>query len=264
MGLDIYAGTLTRYYTRNWKNRSQQYAEEIGVKCRMTDEHGNEIKPVEDKAEIEKIRDAVCQWADFLTTNIDPDLPSPAWDEKSEHDYFTEKPGSMAYDSLMMLMAYRILDRRLPKYVGKVWDPSDDPVVEEARSQKLPGSLLPGATLWLPIAPKVIFVSDAPLGGEILVSTISVLKEELEEINREMWNADETTILSWKSDKYYVPVRRMSARRFLLSLRYGRDMGIEIKRENFLTEDLAKCAYSILYDAVRFATEKQVPVILDY
>ena len=30
MGLDIYAGTLTRYYSHNWKTITQQLAEENG------------------------------------------------------------------------------------------------------------------------------------------------------------------------------------------------------------------------------------------
>ena len=33
MGLDIYAGKLTRYYSRNWKTIVQQLAEENGQKC---------------------------------------------------------------------------------------------------------------------------------------------------------------------------------------------------------------------------------------
>lgn len=31
MGLDIYAGTLTRYYAQNWKTVSQQFAETNGM-----------------------------------------------------------------------------------------------------------------------------------------------------------------------------------------------------------------------------------------
>ena len=30
MGMDLYAGTLTRYYAHNWKTISQQWAEEHG------------------------------------------------------------------------------------------------------------------------------------------------------------------------------------------------------------------------------------------
>ena len=32
MGLDIYAGTLTRYFTRNWKTHVQKMAEIKGYK----------------------------------------------------------------------------------------------------------------------------------------------------------------------------------------------------------------------------------------
>ncbi|MDO5406836.1 MAG: hypothetical protein Q4F28_05855 [Eubacteriales bacterium] len=31
MGLDIYAGTLARYYTHNWKTAAQQFAEAKGI-----------------------------------------------------------------------------------------------------------------------------------------------------------------------------------------------------------------------------------------
>ncbi len=31
MGLDIYAGTLTRYYTHNWKTVTQQFVEANGM-----------------------------------------------------------------------------------------------------------------------------------------------------------------------------------------------------------------------------------------
>ena len=30
MGMDLYAGTLTRYYARNWKSTVQQWAEANG------------------------------------------------------------------------------------------------------------------------------------------------------------------------------------------------------------------------------------------
>ena len=31
MGLDLYAGTLTRYYGKNWKTATQQWAEANGM-----------------------------------------------------------------------------------------------------------------------------------------------------------------------------------------------------------------------------------------
>ena len=93
MGLDIYAGKLTRYYSSNWKNLVQLLAEENGQNCVMRDASGNEMKPVEDQAEIENIRDIVSHWADTLAVSIKPPLTPPLWDEKSDCGYFTDKIG---------------------------------------------------------------------------------------------------------------------------------------------------------------------------
>ena len=36
MGLDIYAGTYTRYCARNWKTKTRQLCEEYGIKYSLT------------------------------------------------------------------------------------------------------------------------------------------------------------------------------------------------------------------------------------
>ena len=50
MGLDIYAGTLTRYYSHNWKTVVQQWAEENGYAFNRITPDGepadNEEEPV--------------------------------------------------------------------------------------------------------------------------------------------------------------------------------------------------------------------------
>lgn len=35
MGLDIYAGTFIRYYTRNWKTANQKFCEENGIQYQI-------------------------------------------------------------------------------------------------------------------------------------------------------------------------------------------------------------------------------------
>ena len=35
MGLDIYAGTMPRYYAKNWKTSVQQFCEEHGIKFNL-------------------------------------------------------------------------------------------------------------------------------------------------------------------------------------------------------------------------------------
>ena len=60
MGLDIYAGTLTRYYSHNWKTVVQQWAEENGYSFNRITPDGEpadneeEMSPAEVQAAVEK------------------------------------------------------------------------------------------------------------------------------------------------------------------------------------------------------------------
>lgn len=264
MGLDIYSGKLTRYYSRNWKNNVQQVAEENNLNCVMRNEYGV-ISPIEDKAQIEEIREAIINWVEGMTTalrNADDtlSLPTPLWDESTECDYYTDKPDWEAFGALVMLKACMLLNRPVPKYVKSGWIVFEDPVIKEAMSNEPFCSLLSEVALWLPLQEKAIFVAPYPTGNEGRISTVSLLKQELEDLNRQLWNADETTILSWRNEKYYFPVKsKVPAlfKRVIIPANMTR-------HEKYFTEDLAKCAYSMLYQAVRFAEEYHVPILLDY
>ena len=260
MGLDIYSGTLTRYYSHNWENIVQQLSEEYGHKCVMTDGCGNEIKAIDDKSEIALIRETVTKWADNIAASTDPPIPTPLWDETSDCDYYTDKPDWEAFGALVMLQAYVSLNRRLPEYVESGWNAFEDPTVKEAASKKIVNSLLSEVALWLPIPDKAIFITAYPTGDEGSISTVALLKQELEELNRQLWNADEATILSWRNDKYYVPVKQQKPNLILGFIRRTKNAS----KEKYRTEDLAQCAYSMLYQAVCFAEEHQVPILLDY
>ncbi|MDE5998008.1 MAG: hypothetical protein K2G77_07350 [Muribaculaceae bacterium] len=260
MGLDIYAGTLTRYYCHDWKNITQQMSEEHGQKCVMLDGCGNEIKPVDNKNEIEQIRGAICRWIDSVAICMDQSLDSPLWDEERELDYYTDKPDWEAYGALIMLCACQLLKFPLPEYVYIGWNAFDEPVVEEAMSQDAPCSLLSNVTVWLPIPKKISFVTTLPNGGEATFSTVEMLKQDLDELNQKIWKADEATILSWRNDKYYNPVKQ---KKIGLLLGFIRRIN-KTPKEKYRTEELAQCAYSMLYQAVNFAYKHQVPIILDY
>ena len=65
MGLDIYAGTLTRYYSHNWKTVVQQWAEENGYSFNRITPDGEpadneeELSPTEVQAAVENWRDQI-------------------------------------------------------------------------------------------------------------------------------------------------------------------------------------------------------------
>lgn len=261
MGLDIYAGTLTRYYSHNWKNIVQQIAEENGQKCIMTNGLGNEIKAVENKEELIEIRGIICQWIENLAAGfeqIDIPMPHPLWDEINERDYFTDKPGWEAFGALVMLQACHLQNCPLPEYVKDGWDFYKEPVIKKCMSLETDISLLSDVTHWLPIEDKSIFTINLPNGDEARVSTLPLLKEELEELNRQIWKADEQTILSWRNDKYYIPIKQKESKPLF---------GFLIRKKQktkYRTEELAQSAYSILYEAVNFAIKHKVPLLLDF
>lgn len=264
MGLDIYAGTLTRYFTRNWKTHVQKMAEIKGYKfCLYHPKVA--IKPIEDPAQIREIHHALCQWRDELGSTIQPNLPAPLWDEDTDEEYFTDKPGWLAYSALVFLQACRYMKRDLPEYVDEDVILQKDPIYEEAKKCDFPSSLLHEVELWIPyddnfICGPLCFVSSEDEEG-FYASTLKFLQEELEDLNRNRWNADEATILSWRNDKYYVPAKYKDSRSFVAKVFFRRP---KHKTPLYRTEDLAQCAFSILWCAVHYAKDHKVPLILDY
>ena len=233
MGLDIYSGTLTRYYSRNWKTVVQQLSEENGQECVIIS-GGGEMKSIEDEAEIADIREVVTEWAANFAANIDQPPPTPLWDETTECGYYTDKPDWEAFGALVLLQACQSLKRPVPEYVEGRWDAFEEPVVKEAISKEIFNTLLFDVALWLPIPNKAIYKTAYPTGDMGSISTVSLLKQELEELNRQLWKADEATILSWRNDKYYVPVKIGVSKSFWGFFRKTN----KTPKEKYRTEDL--------------------------
>ena len=85
MGLDIYAGTLTRYYAHNWKSAVQQWAEANGYTFQRVTPEGEQV---EEEAELDpaEIQDIVENWRDQVIAGISqPDQePYLPWPEDNE------------------------------------------------------------------------------------------------------------------------------------------------------------------------------------
>lgn len=260
MGLDIYSGKLIRYYSGDWQTRLAQLLSSNSDKFTVIDVSGNEIEQETDDESVAEVRKIITQWADSLAASIAPTLSTPLWDETTECDYYTDKPGWEGYGALVMLQACLTLKHKVPEYVEARWNVFDEPVVKKALSMDTGNSLLSAVVLWLPIDMLTIFDGPLPTGEEVSIATVALLKQELEELNRQLWNADETTILSWRDEYYYEPVTVEEPKR-LFGFRRRKK---EAPNPKFRTEDLAKSAYSILYRAVRFAEDHQASIMMDF
>lgn len=70
MGLDVYAGTLIRYYMNNWKTVIQQFAEDNGLKyetIRVQDENGED----DEEISLEETKEIVLGWKEAIEKGLE-------------------------------------------------------------------------------------------------------------------------------------------------------------------------------------------------
>lgn len=258
MGLDIYAGTLTRYYANNWKTVVQQWAEENGYQFKRVNEEGEEISddgelsPEETQEEVQGWRD------DFLAVleKIGQKTYTP-WLEDNETPYFTDKPDWLAFGAMLLVAACHSYGEPVPKTILHSWDFTEHPLIERlSQDEERKWSLFRNVTRWVPLPDCFMIAVPLPNGERATIGTVAGLRKELERLNAMAWQADEETIYSWCETEGYPadgePVQD----------------GIRVKSiipENteYDTQSLAKFCYSIFYRALKFAEENQVSIVMD-
>jgi hypothetical protein len=256
MGLDIYAGTLTRYYTQNWKNVAQQWAEANGYTFTRAAPNG-EPEAV-DVISAEEIQEEAACWRDKILRAIAPEgqEPLPAWEENGEKPYYTDKPDWDALNALLLFAACKMYGETVPALFDKGGTFEDYPVSQRAYGdERMRWSLFSGAVFWLPIAEPLYTQAPLPTGEQVIVSTVGALKGELEKINDLSWQASEEVILSWAGTEGQSSAAVESAER---------QQAADNERRQYSTESLAKCAYSMTWRAVRFSETHGVPILLDF
>jgi hypothetical protein len=255
MGLDIYAGTLTRYYAHNWKTFTQQWAEKSGLSFQTMRPDSDETQDEEMQAEA--IQEDMQQWSGMIADA----LTSPsggsyeAWEENNEKEYFTDKPDWCAFGALLLYGACLKYDVPLPRSVEKTWDYQNDDIVTRAlNDEELNWSLFSSAEWWLPFDDCFSFRCHTPNDVEITMGTTGALLAELRKINELGWKADDETILRWRETEGY-PVDAEVVD------------GVYKKigtHDEYDVQSLAKYAFSILYRAALFSEKHRVPILMDY
>ena len=204
MGLDIYAGTLTRYYSHNWKTVVQQWAEENGYSFNRITPDGEpaddeELSPTNVQAAVENWRDQI------LAAISQPDQPPYApWPEDNEKPYYTDKPDWDAFGAMLLVAACRTYEEPVPPTVEKDWIFGEHPLIARlASDEERVWSLFRGVTWWLPLTDSFLFQGPLPTDDTVAIATLGGLRKELEKLNQLAWQADEDTILGWADTEGY-------------------------------------------------------------
>lgn len=250
MGLDIYAGTLTRYYTHNWKTAVQQFGEAHGIPVHIIRAHS-----ASSPATAEEIFSRVSQWRDHIIQGLALSEP-PLWNEDADQTpYYTNKPGWEAITALQLFVIANMLGKNVPETIPKNYDITQSDLYQEYRQQNCDSISVLDCDWWVPIAEPAIFSYVLPNFQESLLASTGTLRSELKAINALQWNAEPSAILKWQETEGY-PVEAV----------FQKGKGIQKleKCEQYDTISLAKFAFSILWQAADFSLQHGVVILYDF
>ncbi|MBX9950610.1 MAG: hypothetical protein K2Y39_15685 [Candidatus Obscuribacterales bacterium] len=205
MALDVYVGSLTRYYLGDWETPIQRYARESGKQVlRVEVANKGESNSDDVIKDPEIVRSYVISWRNALNTALGEYLSCPLdWDETSTAPYFSEQLRWDNLSSLKLWAAYlEHPDLIRPNNCVVDWtkDVAFKRIVEDPSKTKYP-NLLKDPTTWLPADFKpLVFETEEANGHTTTFGSVAGLKDELDEINELTWKADKATIEKWKRD----------------------------------------------------------------
>lgn len=170
MGLDVYVGSLTRYYLEGSADVVDRIARRQGL-------------PAGDGQDAEEvIRTAVVRWRDRLSSWLGDRLTAPLdWDESGPAPCFTDKPGWDGYGGALLLAAHdEHPELPAPARVSADWP--DDPAYQAASA---PGAgsryhQLLTPELWLPCRFDFTVRTQDLTGEEVELGSSQALLGQLE------------------------------------------------------------------------------------
>jgi hypothetical protein len=170
VGLDVYVGSLTRYYVEGTADVLDRIARHQGL-------------PVADGQEAEEvIRTAVLRWREGLNRRLGDRLAGPLdWDESAPAPCFTDKPGWDGYGGTLLLAAHdEHPELPPPAQVSADWP--DDPAYQAASA---PGAgsryaQLLTPELWLPCRFAFTVRARDITGEEVELGSSPALLDQLE------------------------------------------------------------------------------------
>lgn len=170
MGLDVYVGSLTRYYLESSADVVERIARHQGLA----------VSDGQDAEEV--IRAAVVGWRDGLSRSLGDRLDGPLdWDESGPAPCFTDKPGWDGYGGTLLLAAHdEHPELPAPAQVSADWP--DDPAYQAASA---PGAgsryhQLLTPELWLPCRFAFTIRTQDITGEEVELGSSMALLDQLE------------------------------------------------------------------------------------
>lgn len=235
MALDVYVGSLTRYYAGDWES----IADKKGKRRRSKPRAGATRASSDPGKEPERIRKAVLGWRDGIKRALRQHLDEPLdWAETTEAPWFAGRPGWDGFGSLVLWAAYAEQPGlRRPATLPEEWD--DDPALVRSNADGFRSRyshLVRNVELWLPCGFDFTFEGEDVDGRRIIVGSSTTLGRQLGELNAATWKMDEGELTALANER-------------------SSDNGLE---------SCARHGLAVMTGLVHSAVEHRLPMKLDY
>jgi hypothetical protein len=256
MAFDVYVGTMTRFYRREWENVVQRMAREKGMQYNMVYAGGKPEPP----QPADEIRQAVAAWCRALSAGLAAHGCIPlSWDEGDAQPYFTDRPGWEGYGALLVWAAHaEHPDLPIPNEVPDSW--ADDPAYlrSAARDSKTQFPTILEPNLWLPA--EFPFVFEAPtLVSEkgTRIGSVFTLSKQL----NDLYSQTAERLLRLKAAGVCKPPPVQSPG--VLSRLFARKPPLNAPQKPPLAE-AAEVGLQVFRDLAGKACEHQLPILLHF
>jgi len=238
MGLDVYVGPLTRYYTGNWETILQQARKGTDIPLTtVRPKQGwfgrllDQFRPRGPAAAARAVR----RWRNRLRRELG--IADLDWNEYPEAEYATDKPAWDCYGALVLWAAYDELPSAKRRETANEWNKDPAYLTSRLNPHSQYQHLIADTELWLPVEFRVPVRTAAIRGDSIVVDSSIRLLAELRELNSRTWNASDQQTSEWRYD--------------------GAEFGGPL-------EGSARFGFSIFYELAKRSVAARLPMKLDY
>lgn len=234
MALDVYVGSLTRYYAGAWENLVERALRERGAPPAV-----RSAMPTDEAKSQDRIRARVIAWRTALAKALGHRLAGPLeWGETEAAPWFTQRPGWDGFGSLVLWAAYAEHPAlRLPETLPEEWDHDVALMRSTAEGFRSRYShLVRNVEMWLPVAFEITFEGEDVDGRRVVVGSVTTLRRQLADLNASTWKASATDIAAWG----------------------------QMPPERRTVEGCARYAFSLLSDLAQRAHAERLPMKLDH
>jgi hypothetical protein len=243
MGLDVYVGSLTRYYLGEWETIVQRMAREQGMEFQVVRKPPNRsiIHRILERVRWfrsgpEEMRKTMLQWQRTLAR--ESGIGSLfEWNDELEYEYFTDKPAWDCYGALLLWACYDQVPTATPPATARDW--TTDVAYQAVRGlRELPyPHLLQDTEFWFPVDFPFPFRARTILQEDVEIGSSIRLLEELRSLNTRTWHATPAELSNWR--------------------REGAQYGAPLEKS-------AQFAFALLYELCELAVQHRLPMKLDY